>query len=77
MFIAVYLNKLPIRRFYKIVMFIVIYNGFFCSENNFLSSIMEKRGVYIIHNYTEIFFLPLLPSVMEKYKKWTELIITI
>lgn len=70
MFIAVYLNKLPIRRFYKIVMFIVIYNVFFCSENYILSSIMGKRGVYIIHNYTEIFFLPLLPSVMEKYKKW-------
>jgi hypothetical protein len=72
MFIAVYLNKLPIRRFYKIDMFIVIYNVFFAQKITFCPVSWEKRGggVYIIHNYTDIFFLPLLPSAIEKYKKW-------
>ena len=44
MFIAVYLNKLPIRRFYKIVMFIVIYNVFFAQKITFCPVSWEKEG---------------------------------
>lgn len=57
MFIAVYLNKLPIRRFYKIVMFITIYNAFLLRKLLFVQYGKNGgRGVYIILNYSEIFY---------------------
>lgn len=57
MFIAVYLNKLPIRRFYKIVMFITIYNAFLLRKLLFVQYGKNgRRGVYIILNYSEIFY---------------------